>query len=65
MTPADYRNSLAALGITQARLGRLLRVNKDTPTNWSKGKTEIPIAVALLLKSMVAGALTIEGLEAL
>lgn len=65
MTPTDYRNTLAALGISQARLGRFLRVNKDTPTNYAKGKTEIPGAVEALLKAMAAGLVTIEQLEAL
>lgn len=65
MTPVDYRATLATLGISQARLGRLLSVNKDTPTNWSKGNTEIPTAVALLLELMARGDVSIDQLEAL
>ena len=65
MAPAEYRNTLAALGISQARLGRLLKVNKDTPTNYGKGHTEIPKAVALLLRAMSAGLVSIETLEGL
>ncbi len=65
MTPAEYRTALSALGITQARLGRLCKVNKDTPTNWGKGRTEIPRSVALLLRAVEAGLVTFEQLEAL
>lgn len=65
MTPTDYRNTLAALGISQARLSRLVKVNKDTPTNWAMGRTEIPGAVALILYALSAGLVTVEQLEAL
>lgn len=65
MTPAAYRTTLAALGISQARLGRLLSVNKDTPTNWGKGNTEIPTAVAILLELMSQGTVSIDQLEAM
>lgn len=65
MSPTDYRNTLAALGISQARLGRLLGVNKDTPTNYAKGRTEIPGAVEKLLKALSSGLITIDQLEAL
>lgn len=65
MTPTTYRATLSDLGLSQARLGRLLGVNKDTPTNWGKGDAEIPRAVALLLGLMAAGTVTIEGLEAI
>lgn len=63
MTRAEYRATLTALGITQARLGRLCKVNKDTPTNWGKGRTEVPGSVALLLKAVQAGLVTFEQLE--
>lgn len=65
MTPTDYRNTLAALGISQARLARLVKVNKDTPTNWGQGRTEIPGAVETLIKALVSGLVTIDQLEAL
>ena len=65
MTPTDYRNTLAALGISQARFGRLVNVNKDTPTNWAMGRNEVPGAVALVLRALAAGVVTIDQLEAL
>lgn len=65
MTPTDFRSTLAALGISQARFARLVRANKDTPTNWSQGRTEIPGSVELLLKLLASGAATVEQLEAL
>lgn len=65
VTPSDYRTTLAGLGISQARLGRLLKVNKDTPTNWGQGRTDVPQSVALLLRLLASGVVTIEQLEAM
>lgn len=65
MTPAQFRATLTALNLSQARLGRLLKVNKDTPTNWATGRSEIPGAVALLLELLARGTVTVEDLEAL
>jgi hypothetical protein len=62
MTSADYRATLAALGISQARLSRLLCVDKGTTTRWAYN-TRVPEAVALLLRLMMNGTVPIEYLE--
>ena len=64
MTPAQFRATLTAVGLSQARLSRLLKVNKDTPTNWAKGNTEVPHAVAILLGLLAKGVVSVEDLEA-
>ncbi len=64
MTPTEYKAALTALGLSQARLGRLVKVSRDTPTNWTKGPA-IPGAVSLILLAMQSGLVTIEQLEAL
>jgi len=63
MTPKAYREALAALGMSQARLGRLLACDKATPNRWAMGTAPVPRAVELLLLALCAGRLTIDDLE--
>ena len=63
MTPAQFRDTLGALGITQARLGRLLGLDKNTANRWATGSTEVPQAVAVLLRLVAAGRLTVDDLD--
>lgn len=49
MTADEYRAALAALGLSQARLGRILGLDKSTPNRWAMGTGEVPSAVVLLL----------------
>lgn len=65
MTADDYRATLAALGLSQARLSRLLKVDKATPNRWALETAPIPRAVELLLRALASGRLTVEDLEAL
>ena len=65
MTPDEYRQTIASLRLSQARLGRLLGVDKGTPSRWATGASTIPGAVALLLRAMRAGKVTADELEAL
>ena len=63
MTPEQFRDTLGALGITQARLGRLLSLDKNTANRWATGSTEVPQAVAVLLRLVAAGRLTVDDLD--
>lgn len=63
MTPDEYRVSMARLRLSQARLGRMLGVDKGTPSRWASGASTVPGSVALLLRSMVAGYVTPDQLE--
>lgn len=65
MTQNEFRDSLAALGLSQARLSRLLQTDKATPNRWASGSVEIPRAVVLLLRTLEGGKTTIEELEAI
>jgi transcriptional regulator with XRE-family HTH domain len=64
MNPAQFRATLTATGLSQAQLARLLKVNRNTPTNWAKGNTEVPHAVAILLDLLARGGVSVEDLEA-
>lgn len=65
MTPDDFRASLKAAGLSQARLGRLLDLDKATPNRWAMGSASVPVAVAMLLKLLASGRVTVDELEAL
>lgn len=60
-----FRSQMAALGMSQARLVRLLNLNKDTVSRWGVGQREPPRAVMLLLRLIETGRVTIEELEGL
>jgi transcriptional regulator with XRE-family HTH domain len=49
VTPERYRRTLAALEISQARLARILEMDKNTPNRWATGAVPVPKAVELLL----------------
>ena len=65
MTPTRFKAALTAAGLSQARLARLIKVNKDTPTNYASGRHEIPGAVAIVVELLASGKVTIEELEGL
>jgi transcriptional regulator with XRE-family HTH domain len=49
MTPEAFRAALAALGMSQARLARILEMDKTAPHRWATGLRPVPKAVELLL----------------
>lgn len=65
MAPADFRRTLKGLHVSQARLARLLNLNKQTPTRWMNGEHPIPREVELIVKLLAAGRVTIDELEAM
>ena len=54
MTAAQYQRAIDQLGLSQLAAGRFLGVSKNTAQRYAAGETEIPVAVALLLRMMVA-----------
>lgn len=63
MTAPDFRATMAALGISQARLNRLLKLDKNTANRWSTGLAPVPQAVALLLTLIALGRVTMADIE--
>lgn len=53
MTPNELATALNALGWKQSDFCRKAGVNKNTPTNWLKGKTPIPAWVPAYLGAML------------
>lgn len=54
MNANAFVGALAALGLTQAALARILDLDKNTPNRWATGERPVPNAVALLLEAWVA-----------
>lgn len=65
MTSKQYREALAGLGMSQARLGRLLGRDKSTPNRWATGRVPIPREVELLLLLALSIQMTADDLDAL
>jgi hypothetical protein len=53
MTPAQYRQALHLIGLSQQRAGLFLGVSKRTGQRYATGETEIPEGFARLLRLMV------------
>lgn len=53
MTPHEYRNLLAALGLTQAGAARLLGVDERTSRRWANGERDVPPPAARFLRFLL------------
>lgn len=54
MTPAELRNAIDRLGLSQVGLGRFLGVDPRTVRRWAAGDLPVPRAVDMLLRLMIA-----------
>jgi hypothetical protein len=61
MTATQYRNALSRLGLSQVGAARLFGVNDVTSRRWAKDG--VSGTVAILLRLMVAGKVTIEDVQ--
>lgn len=64
MTHVQFRAALDRLGLSQVRAAKLFGVGDRAARTWAAGKRKVPHAVAVLLRLMVAGKITIEDLWA-
>jgi len=53
MTPADFIEWRTLLGISRAEAGRRLGVHANSMTNYEKGRSEIPLYIALACTAVV------------
>ena len=63
MTPNQFRAALDKLGLSQLGAARLFGTGERTPRRWASGDAEIPEAVAILLRLMLAGKITADDIE--
>lgn len=60
MTPTEYRETLARLGLTQVGAARFLGVNERTSRMWAAGDRPVSEPVARFLRFMVSADITPE-----
>lgn len=63
MTPTQFRDALRRLAVSQRRSASLFGVGERTPRRWASGDAEVPEAVAILLRLMLAGKISVEDVE--
>ncbi len=54
MTATEYRETIAALGLSQVGAARLLGVDERTSRRWTSGERDIPAPAARFLRFLVA-----------
>lgn len=63
MTPKQYRAALSRLDLSQVGAARLFGANDRTSRYWANGERGIPQCVAIVLRLLVAGKITIQDVE--
>lgn len=58
MTPTQYRDTIAALGLNQSSAARLFGVDPRTSRRWASGDMPVPRAVELALRIMLTHGVT-------
>ncbi len=53
MTPQEYSDAIARLGLSQVAAGKLLVCNPRTSRRWALGEHPVPRSVAILLRLMI------------
>ena len=53
MTPDEYRDALASLGLSQSGAARLLGVDARTSRRWVSGERDIPEIAARFLRFLI------------
>jgi len=54
MNDIEYRAALSALHLNRRSAGHFLGVDERTSRRWAAGDTEVPHAIAVLLRVMIA-----------
>ena len=53
MSPAEYREAIAALSLTQGEAAAFLGVSRRSSAGWAAGEYPVPLVVARLLALML------------
>ena len=61
MTPRQFKAAIRALGLSQGQAARLCY--PGIAKKWASGGRKVPAPVAIILRLMLAGELTVEQLE--
>jgi hypothetical protein len=63
VTPKHFKATIDKLGLSQGRAAKLCGFHAGTAKRWAGGQRKVPEAVAIILRLMLAGILTVEQLE--
>lgn len=63
MTAAQFRTTLDRIGLSQVAASKLLQVNDRTVRTWALDQSPIPHAVAILLRLLASGAISLDDVE--
>ena len=63
MTANQFRQALDRLGFSQLGAARLFKSNDRTVRRWAIGERAVPVTVAIMLKLMLAGKITVADIE--
>ena len=63
LTPRQFKAAIRALGLSQGQAARLCGYYPGTAKKWASGGRKVPAPVAIILRLMLAGELTVEQLE--
>jgi hypothetical protein len=58
MNPTEYREALAALGLTQVGGAKFLGVDPRTSRHWASGDRKVPEPVSIFLRYLIAAKVT-------
>lgn len=65
MTPDQYRCALDKLGFSQEGIAPYLGVSKRSSQGYALGEAAVPKTVAVLLRLMLTGKVTVKDIEAI
>lgn len=64
MTSRQFQAAIDRLGLSQVGAARLVGADPRTARKWAAGDNKVPECVAILLRLLVAGKITIADVEA-
>jgi DNA-binding transcriptional regulator YiaG len=64
VTANQFRSALDRLGLSQLGAARLFDANDRTVRRWAIGERSVPVGVAMMLRLLLAGKITVEDVEA-
>lgn len=65
MTANQYRVALDRLSLSQRGAAKLFGVGERTSRRWALGEADVPQPVAILLRLMLSGKITVADIERL
>ena len=63
MTANQFRTAIERLGLSQAKAAALVGADPRTGRRWALGERNVPECVAILLRLLIAGKVTIEDID--